>query len=151
MVGSLFFGSKKKEGIDVIFEISILGLLSLNSFLLALIAFKTYRTNKTPSEPLEADFLHSTYVIKNIIDVYKPGYNRSLYGLSKKYGVLNSTGDITAPNDSIREYKEAKEKIKAVWGKKVVNSLSKHTRDTYLRYYSSSGFVQYILQELEKD
>lgn len=135
-----------------IFELIVISLMSviwLTIIIISIIYIK--KKNKLINAPTENEFAHAAYVLNNIIENIRPMYQNEIFALKRKYGILNSNGKTTPPNDSIENYRNSKEKVKSLWSKNVLKSITKETRNIFLYYYSSSGFINYIFTELDKE
>lgn len=125
---------------EILFFILLIILIIMNIFICI-----TYRKKN------DNEYEKAIYTLNNIINMYRLNYQRVLNNLAKKHQILRSDGSVTPPNDSIPKYRETKEKVKALWGKKVLTSMNIKTRKVFLKYYSNKGFVNYILSELDRE
>ena len=137
------------EDLNVIFEISVLVMLALIFLAVVCIFFKIRPTEKADID--NQNFIRATYILNTIIDNIKDDYQKSILVVRKKYAVLQNDGTTKLPNDTITKYRALKEKIKSKYAKKVVSSMTKHSRDAFLRYYTERGFIEYIFSQLDRD
>lgn len=89
--------------------------------------------------------------LNSVIDTYRNRFNFGLQVLSKKHAVMNNTGQMIPPNNSVAKYVAEKKNLKMNITKKVVRSISRKTRRKILDYYTEPGLVDYIVFELDKD
>ena len=89
-------------------------------------------------------------ILNASIDIQKKKFLLGLKSLGKKYAVLNSNGSVTPPTDAVQKYAKDKRDLKTAIVKKIVRCLSVKIRKTILLYYSESGMVDYIINELDK-
>ena len=89
-------------------------------------------------------------ILNASIDIQKKKFLLGLKSLGKKYAVLNSNGSVTPPTDAVQKYAKDKQDLKTAIVKKIVRCLSVKIRKTILLYYSESGMVDYIINELDK-
>lgn len=137
------------EELNVIFEISILVILVL--ILLSNICV-IFRLKSNERQDIDnQNFIRATFILNTVIDNVKDDYQKSILVIRKKYAVLQNDGTTKLPNDSINQYRSIKEKIKSKYAKKIVGSLTKYSRDIFLKYYTDRGFIEYIFSQLDKD
>lgn len=137
------------EELNVIFEISILVILVL--ILLSNICV-IFRLKSNERQDIDnQNFIRATFILNTVIDNVKDDYQKSILVVRKKYAVLQNDGTTKLPNDSINQYRSIKEKIKSKYAKKIVGSLTKYSRDIFLKYYTDRGFIEYIFSQLDKD
>ena len=133
----------------MIFEISILVILVL--ILLSNICV-IFRLKSNERQDIDnQNFIRATFILNTVIDNVKDDYQKSILVIRKKYAVLQNDGTTKLPNDSINQYRSIKEKIKSKYAKKIVGSLTKYSRDIFLKYYTDRGFIEYIFSQLDKD
>ena len=133
----------------MIFEISILVILVL--ILLSNICV-IFRLKSNERQDIDnQNFIRATFILNTVIDNVKDDYQKSILVVRKKYAVLQNDGTTKLPNDSINQYRSIKEKIKSKYAKKIVGSLTKYSRDIFLKYYTDRGFIEYIFSQLDKD
>ena len=137
------------EDLNVIFEISVLVILSLILLFTICIFFRLKMNEKQDVE--NQNFIRATFILNTIIDNVKDDYQKSILAVKNKHAVLQNDGTTKLPNDSITQYRSIKEKIKSKYTKKIVGSLTKYSRDIFLKYYTDRGFVEYIFSQLDKD
>lgn len=130
----------------MITEIIVISLLLLISILL----FFILKRNSKPTFKKNVKFNEIFIILNSIIDNNKLRYTSGLVKIQKEFSILTSDGS-GAPNDKMVSYVAAKEKLKIKWAKKIVGSLSDDLRKQFLVYFSSAGFINYILSELDKD
>ena len=137
------------EELNVIFEISILVILVL-ILLSNICVFFRLKSNERQDIDNQ-NFIRATFILNTVIDNVKDDYQKSILVVRKKYAVLQNDGTTKLPNDSINQYRSIKEKIKSKYAKKIVGSLTKSSRDIFLKYYTDRGFIEYIFSQLDKD
>lgn len=137
------------EELNVIFEISILVILVL-ILLSNICVFFRLKSNERQDIDNQ-NFIRATFILNTVIDNVKDDYQKSILVVRKKYAVLQNDGTTKLPNDSINQYRSIKEKIKSKYAKKIVGSLTKYSRDIFLKYYTDRGFIEYIFSQLDKD
>lgn len=137
------------EELNVIFEISVLVILVL-ILLSNICVFFRLKSNERQDIDNQ-NFIRATFILNTVIDNVKDDYQKSILVVKKKYAVLQNDGSTKLPNDSITQYRSIKEKIKSKYAKKIVGSLTKYSRDIFLKYYTDRGFIEYIFSQLDKD
>lgn len=111
-------------------------------FLVLLLVFKNKKS---------ISFENAFCILNSAIEINRKPFQRGLMTLQKKFQMLSNDGELKQPNESITEYSKKKKELKTAIAKKVMRSISKHTRETILNYYSPSGLVQYVVTELDKE
>jgi len=114
-------------------------------------SFYFWKNSKKIPKKSKTTLPENFFILQHVIDYSRINYTKNLETISKKFGILQSDGSISPPNNSVPDFVEAKRKAQTTWAMEIIRGLSPEIRRDFLTYFSQHGFVKYILSELDKE